>query len=146
MVSEKIRGRIVSDKLTKTVTVLVQRQKMHPIYKKAFKVSKKYLAHDMVGAKMGDIVDIVKIRPVSKNKHWKILSVVGKDIEAVAGEELKRKADEAIAQVMPPDVPHSAEAPLGGTNDSETMEGKPEEVVKKVKTRKKKQLEPKEVK
>lgn len=101
MVSEKIRGLIVSDKLTKTVTVLVQRQKMHPIYKKSFKVSKKYLAHDSIGAKMGDIVDMVKIRPVSKNKHWKILSIVGKDIEAVTGEKLKQEAAEAIAQVLP---------------------------------------------
>lgn len=101
MISEKIRGRIVSDKLTKTKTVLVQRQKMHPIYKKSFKVSKRYLVHDTVGAKIGDIVDVVKIRPVSKNKHWKILSVVGKDIEAIAGEELKQGAAEAIAQVMP---------------------------------------------
>jgi len=66
-------GRVVANKLKDTATVLVEREAMHPLYKKTYIQSKKYLVHDMMGTKEGDMVDIVKTRPISKRKHWKIV-------------------------------------------------------------------------
>lgn len=94
-------GRVVSAKNNRTATVLIERVSTHPVYKKPFKRSKKYLAHDEIGAKEGDLVEIEKIRPVSKHKHWQIVKVVGKSLEEIIGEQLKVEAKEAIAEVMP---------------------------------------------
>lgn len=99
--SQVVRGRVVAVKMPKTVTVLVGREKVHPLYGKAFKRSKRYLVHDEMGVSLGDIVEIVKTKPVSKNKHFRIKGVVGKDLVAVASEKLKEEAAEAIAEVMP---------------------------------------------
>lgn len=96
-----IRGRVVSVKTLMTVVVLVERRVMHPMYKKTYRRSKKYLVHDELGVKLGDIVDIVKIKPMSRNKHFKILKVAGQDMEAIVTEQLKADAAQAIAQVMP---------------------------------------------
>lgn len=99
-----MRGRVVSAKMPKTVTVLIERTRMHPLYKKSFKRSKKYLVHTEIQTVEGDLVEIVKIRPMSKNKHWQVAKVVGKDIEAIVVEQLKEEAAEAIAEVMPFDT------------------------------------------
>ena len=63
-----MQGRVVSAKHIKTVTVLVNRTVVHPLYKKGFKRSKKYLVHDLLGSKEGDLVEIIKVKPISKNK------------------------------------------------------------------------------
>lgn len=94
-------GRIVSTKMQKTVTVLVERQSIHHLYKKAFKRSKKYLVDDPIGVKEGDLVEIVKFRPVSKNKHWRIIKVLGKRLDEITEEKLKEQAKGVIKQVMP---------------------------------------------
>lgn len=94
-------GRVVSNKLKDTVTVLVEREAMHPLYKKTYIRSKKYLVHDMMGTREGDMVDIVKTRPISKRKHWKIVKIVGKNLVEVVKEKLKKAAEETIAEVMP---------------------------------------------
>jgi small subunit ribosomal protein S17 len=94
-------GRVVSDKTTKTVTVLVGSRKAHPLYKKTYAWSKKYLVHDEVGAVMGDIVEIKKSRPFSKRKHWMVVKVVGRDIVPMNEEALKEMSQEDIAEVMP---------------------------------------------
>jgi small subunit ribosomal protein S17 len=66
---------VVSDKADKTVTVLVERRVMHPVYKKFIKRSKKYHAHDETNAcSVGDKVRIEECRPISKSKTWRILS------------------------------------------------------------------------
>jgi small subunit ribosomal protein S17 len=66
---------VVSDKADKTVTVLVERRVMHPVYKKFIKRSKKYHAHDETNAcSVGDKVRIEECRPVSKSKTWRILT------------------------------------------------------------------------
>lgn len=96
-----LHGKVVSVKTPKTATVLIERQKMHPRYQKSFTRSKKYLAHDEIGVVVGDVVDIMPRRPISKNKHFQIISVVGRDIKAIASEQLKEEAEEAIAEVMP---------------------------------------------
>jgi len=69
-----LQGVVVSDKADKTVTVLVERRVMHPVYKKFIKRSKKYHAHDETNAcAVGDKVRIEECRPISKSKTWRIL-------------------------------------------------------------------------
>ena len=99
--SKVMRGRVVSAKLLKTVTVLVEHRKTHPLYGKSVRRSKRYLVHDGLGAVLGDVVQILQTRPMSKNKHFKIGKIVGRNIEAIVTEQLKIKAAEAIAEVMP---------------------------------------------
>jgi small subunit ribosomal protein S17 len=71
-----LTGRVVSDKMDKTVTVLVERQVKHPVIGKVVKRSKKYHAHDEANdAKLGDKVVIEECRPISKSKAWKVASV-----------------------------------------------------------------------
>ena len=69
-------GRVVSDKMDKTVTVLVERQVMHPVIGKVVSRSKKYHAHDEANdAKVGDKVVIEECRPISRTKTWKVAKV-----------------------------------------------------------------------
>lgn len=69
-----LQGVVVSDKQDKTVVVSVERQVMHPVYKKFIKKSKKYAAHDENNQfKVGDTVRIVECAPVSKNKTWTVI-------------------------------------------------------------------------
>jgi len=80
--SNKVRrtetGRVVSDKMTNTVTVLVERRVKHPIYGKVIKRSAKYHAHSVDGAAEGDLVEIEECRPLSKTKSWKVTRVLEK--------------------------------------------------------------------
>ena len=74
-------GRVVSDKMEKTVTVLVERKVKHPMYGKVMVRSKKYHAHNEDNsAKAGDLVEIVETRPVSRTKTWAVTSVLEKAI------------------------------------------------------------------
>ena len=69
-----LQGVVVSDKQDKTVVVSVERQVMHPVYKKFVKKSKKYAAHDENNQfKVGDIVSIVESKPLSKTKTWTVV-------------------------------------------------------------------------
>ena len=66
-----LTGRVTSDKMDKTITVLVERRIMHPLYKKFIRRSKKYAAHDEENVcKIGDMVRIEECRPLSKRKTW----------------------------------------------------------------------------
>lgn len=66
-----LQGKVVSDKGDKTVTVLVERKYLHPIYKKTIRSSKKYRAHDEANTfKVGDVVQIQESKPISKTKKW----------------------------------------------------------------------------
>lgn len=66
-----LEGEVVSDKMNKTITVLVERRYMHPVYKKYLRKSKKFTAHDENNTfKVGDKVEIIECRPISKNKRW----------------------------------------------------------------------------
>ncbi|WP_033542791.1 30S ribosomal protein S17 [Planococcus sp. CAU13] len=74
-------GRVVSDKMDKTVTVMVETQKKHSFYGKRVKYSKKYKAHDEQNeAKIGDIVRIMETRPLSATKRFRLLEVVEKAV------------------------------------------------------------------
>ena len=69
-----LTGRVVSDKMDKTVTVLVERRTMHPVYKKFLRQSSKYAAHDENNSfKMGDRVSIEECSPISKTKRWEVI-------------------------------------------------------------------------
>lgn len=76
------QGRVVSDKMDKTITVEVNTTKFHPVYGKRVKYSKKYYAHDEDNtAKIGDIVRIMETRPLSRNKRFRLLAVVEKAVQ-----------------------------------------------------------------
>jgi small subunit ribosomal protein S17 len=69
-----LQGVVVSDKADKTVTVLVERRVMHPLYKKIIRRSKKYRAHDQDNrCKVGDLVQIEECRPIAKSKSWQVI-------------------------------------------------------------------------
>jgi small subunit ribosomal protein S17 len=73
-----LQGKVTSSKMDKTVTVLVERRLMHPMYKKYIRLSKKYAAHDEGNVyKEGDVVTIEECRPISKRKSWVVLGLVG---------------------------------------------------------------------
>ena len=81
------RGIVVSDKMQKTITVKVERQILHPMYKKFIKRSKTFFAHDEENtARIGDFVQIVETRPLSKNKRWRLDSISTRSVEST-GEE-----------------------------------------------------------
>ncbi len=74
-------GRVVSDKMDKTITVLVETYKKHPLYGKRVKYSKKFKAHDELNeAKVGDIVRIMETRPLSRTKRFRLVEVVEKAV------------------------------------------------------------------
>lgn len=75
------QGRVVSDKMDKTITVVVETYKFHPVYGKRVKYSKKYKAHDENNeAKTGDIVKIMETRPLSATKRFRLLEIVEKAV------------------------------------------------------------------
>ena len=75
------QGRVVSDKMDKTIVVEVSTQKQHPIYGKRIKYSKKYKAHDENNsAKMGDIVKIEATRPLSATKRFRLVEIVKESV------------------------------------------------------------------
>lgn len=94
-------GRVVSTKSKNTVVVLVERQAVHPLYKKSFTRSKRYLVDDAIGVKMGDVVNIEKCKPISRMKHFKVTKVLGQDLEDITKAQLKKGAAEVISEVMP---------------------------------------------
>ena len=79
-------GTVVSNRMDKTIVVLVERRIQHPLYKKYIRRSKKFHAHDQENScQIGDTVRIEECRPMSKTKTWRLVSVVGHAItEGVA--------------------------------------------------------------
>ena len=72
-----LEGRVVSNKMKKTVTVMLERQVKHPLYAKYIKRSTKVHAHDENGeCREGDVVRIAECRPLSKTKNWKVVEIV----------------------------------------------------------------------
>lgn len=74
-----LTGRVVSDKMDKTVTVLVERKVKHPLYGKVMVRSKKYHAHDETNEfQEGDLVEISETRPISRTKTWRVSKLIEK--------------------------------------------------------------------
>lgn len=134
-------GRVVSAKTKNTVTVIVERVAMHPLYKKTFARSKKYLADADSSVKEGDIVNLIKIKPMSKNKHWKVSNILGTNLAEINEAKLKAEAEEIIAQVMPEEKEEASDSAIieeaagAKTGESETVK---ETVNKKQEKEKKK--------
>jgi len=75
-------GRVKSDKMNKTIVVEVVRSKMDPVYKKYVRVRKTYQAHDEENScRIGDRVEIIEHRPLSKMKRWKLLNLVERAVQ-----------------------------------------------------------------
>lgn len=75
-----VEGRVVSNKMVKTVVVSVQWTIVHPQYKKVVRRSTRYMAHDEQGCGMGDLVRLTETRPLSKRKRWRVASILERAI------------------------------------------------------------------
>ncbi len=97
----RLMGRVVSDKMDKTVVVAIEHRKLHPIYKKVVRTTKKIMAHDESNAiEVGALVRVVESKPLSRNKRWVVEAV----IEAVGAPVLETLPDEeAIEGANPVD-------------------------------------------
>lgn len=79
---KRLIGQVVSDKMDKTVVVVVRRTRQHPLYGKVIRVSKRYKAHDETNAcKVGDQVRIVESRSYSKDKHWRVEEILQRAVQ-----------------------------------------------------------------
>lgn len=104
--AKSLIGIVASNKTDKTIVVAVHLHKIHPIYKKAYSVTKRFMAHDEKNeAQVGDTVSIVETRPISARKHYKLVKIVEKaaisadktvDAVTVKADEVvkKKKTDE----------------------------------------------------
>jgi small subunit ribosomal protein S17 len=77
-------GRVVSNKMQKTVVVAVEWTIIHPQYQKVVRRSTRYMAHDDHGCGIGDVVRLVETRPLSKRKRWRVVSIVERGARAAA--------------------------------------------------------------
>ncbi len=76
------RGKVTSDRMEKTITVEVIRKFRHPLYKKVVRTTNRFHAHDEDNrARTGDLVEIMETRPLSKQKRWRLVSVLRKSAE-----------------------------------------------------------------
>jgi small subunit ribosomal protein S17 len=92
-------GRVVSNKMQKTVVVVVERTRRHPLYGKVIRVSNRFKAHTEQSLNVGDTVRIIESRPMSKEKHWLVSEVVQKgEVLAVPETELPPTKEEKPIQ------------------------------------------------
>ena len=71
-----LTGKVISDKMAKTVVVEVVKFVAHPVYHKRMKRTQKFHAHNEIGAKIGDRVKLTSFRPISKTKFWRVSEIV----------------------------------------------------------------------
>jgi small subunit ribosomal protein S17 len=105
-------GRVVSDKMDKTIVVSVERLTRHPLYKRVIRLTSKFKAHDEANeAHVGDTVLIEESRPLSATKRWRLVSVVARAGEGATSEPLAEEieTDEAIHSAAHPGR-HAAQA------------------------------------
>jgi small subunit ribosomal protein S17 len=77
----RLKGKVVSAKNAKTVTVEIERKKIHPIYRKRYVSTKKFQVHDEIGVAENDYVIIEETKPISKNKKWIVIKRVSEKEE-----------------------------------------------------------------
>src|SRR4051794_36728086 len=113
-------GRVVSDKMDKTIVVSIERLARHPLYKRVIRLTSKFKAHDELNeARLGDTVLIEESRPLSATKRWRLIRVVaragesGGVIDTVAGEEAATL--EAIHMAAHPGREHATDEGAGET-------------------------------
>ena len=76
----RLTGVVTSNKMDKSVMVVITRTYRHPLYKKVVHSKKKVMAHDELGCEVGDQVKIVESRPISKRKHWVVEEILHREI------------------------------------------------------------------
>jgi small subunit ribosomal protein S17 len=110
-------GRVVSDKMQKTIVVAVESFRRHPIYKKNYRWTSRYKAHDEENsARIGDLVRIEESRPLSRDKRWRLVEI----IEQSAGAP-------AVAEVAAADVPELIEPDTDAQDDAEQDDAEDED-------------------
>jgi small subunit ribosomal protein S17 len=78
-IKRELTGRVVSNKMQKTIVVAIERRKLHPLYKKYLTLTKKIKAHDEGNqAGIGDLVRVIESRPISKDKCWRLAEILEK--------------------------------------------------------------------
>jgi small subunit ribosomal protein S17 len=92
----RIVGKVTSNKMTKTVVVEIVRKFRHPLYKKVVYTSKRVKAHDELGCQIGDQVQIVESRPLSRDKRWVVEAVIKHEV---------RTADAGVDAIATVDIP-----------------------------------------
>lgn len=104
--NRKVRtGVVISDKMDKTVVVRVDNLKVHPKYKKVFKVSKKYHVHDeKEQANLGDSVRIMETKPLSKTKCWRLVEIVKKHAQDIKQKDHQQKSTEIVENLDNVDI------------------------------------------
>lgn len=97
-----LQGTVASNKMDKTVVVVVERRKKHRLYHKVMTLTTRYKAHDGSNVcNIGDIVRIEECRPMSKEKRWRVVEVLTRgDVAEIAPEAIGRETEEAV-QVAP---------------------------------------------
>ncbi len=93
-------GRVVSDKMDKTIVVSVERLARHPLYKRVIRLTTKFKAHDELNeARVGDTVLIEESRPLSATKRWRLVEVVSRAGEAAAATEFVAEEEETAEAI-----------------------------------------------
>jgi small subunit ribosomal protein S17 len=124
---KELVGRVVSDKMDKTIVVSVERLSRHPLYKRVVRLTSKFKAHDETNqAHVGDTVRITESRPLSATKRWRLVEVVARAGEA-SGEQIvaeEAATSEAIhGAAHPGRGPHQSDAEQAEMQAVETAEG-----------------------
>lgn len=121
--AKTLTGVVSSDKTNKTIVVTVQTRKTHPLYKKQYTVSKRFMAHDEKNeAKIGDKVSIVETRPLSSQKRYILLAILEKAIIS---------ADKTVEAITKDEQPGANDHPIK-TDKSEEIEAKTVSASKKL--------------
>ena len=96
-------GRVVSNKMDKTVVVTVESSRHHPLYKKTVKTIARYKAHDERNqCQPGDVVRLAETRPLSKEKRWRVVEIVTRaEVIEVKPEEIEVEVKPGVADVQP---------------------------------------------
>ena len=104
MARKQRTGVVQSDKMEKTVVVMVERTVTHPLYKKVLRRRKQYQAHDETNAcALGDKVRIEECRPISKNKHWRVVEILERhEVADIQPRDISAPALETPAAVSAP--------------------------------------------
>ncbi len=112
---QRKQGRVASDKMQKTIVVAVEELKRHRVYKRTYRYTTRFKAHDEYNeARIGDIVVIEETRPLSKEKRWKLVKILNRAVQTMPVEE-------AVAQLAP-DLPEP-----GATDETDETETEDEE-------------------
>jgi small subunit ribosomal protein S17 len=91
-------GRVLSDKMQKTIVVAVESTKRHPIYKRTYKETKHFKAHDeRNSARIGDVVRIEETRPLSKEKRWRLVEILNRAAQTMPVAEVEAALQEEEA-------------------------------------------------